>query len=214
MALGILLAAAGCLAPGPPGTRRTAEAHNDLGVAHFERGETRQAAAEFERALELRPDWVRALVNLGNARLALGEVPGAIEAYRRAVALAPEDPGAANNLAWALLQDPVRWPEAEPVIQGALARRPEPRGYYLDTLGALLLRKGEGRAALDLFREALADPGLTGRGARALVLDHAAEAHARLGDPTGEARCRALAAALRAGRAPAASPVGDRAAVC
>ena len=71
------------------------------------------------------------------------------------MAIAPEDPGAANNLAWALLQDPVRWPEAEPVIQAALARRPEPRGYYLDTLGALLLRKGDDRAALDAFRAAL-----------------------------------------------------------
>ena len=83
------------------------------------------------------------------------------------MAVAPDDPGAANNLAWALLQDPVRWPEAEPIIEGALARRPEPRGYYLDTLGALLLRKGDGQGALDAFRAALADPALTDGGPRA-----------------------------------------------
>ena len=88
-------------------------------------------------------------MNLGDARLAVGDVGGAIEAYGRAVALAPDEPAAANNLAWALLQDPVRWPEAEPIIERALARRPEPRGYYLDTLGALRMRKGDTQEALD-----------------------------------------------------------------
>jgi len=214
MALAILLVAAGCAAPRPSASRSTAEAHNDRGVTYFERGEPRRAAEEFERALALRPDWARALVNLGDARLALGEVGSAIEAYRRAVTIAPDDPGAANNLAWALLQDPVRWPEAEPVIQGALARQPEPRGYYLDTLGAVLLKKGDDRAALAVFREALDDPGLTERSARALVLDHTADAHARLGDGTAAARCRELAAAVRAGGPGALSSVGDRAVVC
>ena len=99
-------------------------------------------------------------MNLGDARLAVGDVSGAIEAYERAVAIAPDDPGAANNLAWALLQDPARWPEAEPIIDGALARQPEPRGYYLDTLGALRLRQGDSQGALDAFRAALADAAL------------------------------------------------------
>ena len=214
ISLAIVLVTAGCLGARPPGGGLTADEHNDLGVAYFERGETRRAEQEFERALDLRPDWARALVNLGDARLALGEVSGAIEAYRRAVAIAPEDSSAANNLAWALLQDPVRWPEAEPVIQAALARRPEPRGYYLDTLGALLLRKGDDRAALDAFRAALGDPGLTDTHARALVLDHAAEAYARLGDGDAEARCRQLAAALRSGGVGSPSLVGGREAVC
>jgi tetratricopeptide (TPR) repeat protein len=214
VALAILLAAAGCAAPRPSVNPLTAEEHNDRGVTHFERGEPRRAAGEFERALALRPDWTRALVNLGDARLALGEVEGAIEAYRRAVTVAPDDPGAANNLAWALLQDPVRWPEAESVIQGALARRPEPRGYYLDTLGTVLLRKGDDRGALAAFREALADPGLVERSARALVLDHTAAAYARLGDGAAAARCRELATLVRAGGAGAASSVGDRAVVC
>ena len=110
---------------------------------------------------------------------------GAIAAYQRAVALTPDDPAAANNLAWALLQDPARWPEAETIIDGALARHPEPRGYYLDTLGALRLRKGDDQGALDAFQAALADGALERGASRALVLEHAAEAHARLGRPGG-----------------------------
>jgi tetratricopeptide (TPR) repeat protein len=220
LALGLILV--GCAAVRPPRDPLTADEHNDLGVAYFEQGETRRAAGEFERAVMLRPTWTRALVNLGDARLALGEVGGAIDAYQRAVALAPDDPGAANNLAWALLQDPARWPEAEAIIDGALARNPEPRGYYLDTLGMLRLRKEDSQGALDAFQAALADVGLERGAARALVLEHAAEAHARLGDAAAAAHCRGLAEVERAlgkggSRTAAgsdASPVGTPASVC
>ena len=120
---------------------------------------------------------------------------GAIDAYGRAVAVTPDDPGAANNLAWALLQDPVRWPEAEPIIERALARQPEPRGYYLDTLGALRLRKGDGQGALDAFRAALADTGASGR-PRARARAGARRGGSSPGSATraAAARCRALAA--------------------
>ena len=219
-AVGLVLL--GCAATQSPRDPLTADEHNDLGVAYFEQGETRRAANEFERAVALRPTWARALVNLGDARLALGEVPGAIDAYQRAVALTPDDPGAANNLAWALLQDPTRWVEAEPIIDGALARHPEPRGYYLDTLGALRLRKGDYHGALDAFRDALADGGLEGGASRALVLEHAAEAHARLGDAAAASRCRTLAErerGLRGGSVATAAgshtpSVGGSASVC
>jgi tetratricopeptide (TPR) repeat protein len=195
LALGLILA--GCAAAGRLRDPLTAEQHNDRGVASFERGDAHGAASEFAHAVALRPGWARALVNLGDARLALGEVPGAIDAYERAAAITPDDPGVANNLAWALLQDPVRWPEAERIITRALERQPEPRGYYLDTLGTLRLRQGDYRGALDAFRTALADHALPSGAARALVLEHAAEAYAGLGEPGAVARCRALAVAER-----------------
>jgi tetratricopeptide (TPR) repeat protein len=214
-ALAVALLLAGCAASPPSRDSLTAEQRNDLGVAHYQRGESRRALAEFERALALRPGWARALVNLGDARLALNDVPGAIDAYQSAVGAAPEDPGAANNLAWALLQDPVRWREAEPIIDGALAKRPEPRGYYLDTLGALRLRQGDNQAALAAFREALADAALRDPRSRAMVLDHAAEALQRLGDPTSAAHCRTLAETERAGSgAGNVSAVGSPGSVC
>ena len=220
-ALALGLALVGCAATGPSRDPLTADEHNDLGVAYFERGESRRALGEFERAVALRPGWARALVNLGDTRLALGDVGGAIEAYRRAVAITPDDPGAANNLAWALLQDSARWPEAEPIIEGALARQPERRGYYLDTLGVLRLRKGDSQGALDAFRAALADTALRDGSSRALVLEHAAEALTRLGDPGGAARCRALAEIERTRRASRTadagggpSPVGEQGSVC
>lgn len=191
--LGLALLLAGCVTASPRENPLTAAEHNDLGVAHFRAGDPSRAAREFERALALQPGWPRGLVNLGDARLAGGDVTGAIEAYERAVVHAPEDAAVANNLAWALLQDPQRWPEAEPVIRRALARHPEPRGYYLDTLGVALLRRGDAHGALDAFLTALAGGALQSPATRALVLEHAAEAYRRTGNATSAAVCLRLA---------------------
>jgi tetratricopeptide (TPR) repeat protein len=187
------LLSTGCAAAGHGRSPLTATEHNDLGVAYFQAGKPSRAAREFERALTLSPGWPRALVNLGDARLASGDVPGAIEAYEQAVARAPEDAAAANNLAWALLRDAVRWREAEGVIRHALARHPEPRGYYLDTLGMALLQGGDVSGALEAFAAALDDPGLRSPDARALVLEHVAEAYGRTGRTAAAARCLGLA---------------------
>ena len=173
-----------------------AEEHVSLGVAYYARGDYALAAAQFGRALALRPGFTRALVNLGDARLAQHDVPGAIAAYEEARAGRPDDPAIANNLAWALLQDERRWPEAEPLIRAALARDPEPRGYYLDTLAVLLLRQGSVAEALGVLRTALGDAAMRDPAARALVLRHTGEALARLGDRPGAERCERMASSL------------------
>lgn len=193
----MLLLANGCgHGPVQPADRLTADEHNDLGVAYYARGEYGLAAREFRRATTLRPGWARALTNLGDAQFALGELEAAIDAYEAAFRMSPDDAAAANNLAWALLQHAQRWREAEALIRGALARNPEPRGYYLDTLGFLLLKKNEPREALRAFRAALADTGLRSRPTRALVLRHTGEALARLGDSAAAERCDLLAREL------------------
>ena len=207
--------------PARPTDPLSAEEHNDLGVAYYRHGEYETASREFAKALALHPGFALALVNLGDTRLAQGALEAAIEAYEEAHAVEPEDPAIANNLAWALLQHERRWPEAEPLIRGALARRPEPRGYYLDTLGLLLLRQGDPGQALDVFRAALADPALQDVAPRGLVLRHAGDALGHLGATAAAERCYRLAGGLRgpAGggpstETPAAAEVGARDAVC
>jgi tetratricopeptide (TPR) repeat protein len=191
--LATLLIAACAPAAVRPTDPLSAEEHNSLGVAYYRQGAHEAAAREFRRALARDPGFVRALVNLGDAEVALGALDSAIQAYERARRLIPEDPALANNLAWALLQDDRRWPEAEPIIRDALARGPEPRGYYLDTLGLLLLRQAEPAAALAAFREALADPGLRDPAVRRLVLRHTGDALRRLGEGAAAERCDRLA---------------------
>jgi len=223
LVLALAAGLAGCATAGAPRSSLTAAEHNDLGVAYYRAGEMARAEREFAEATALDPAMVRALVNLGDVRLARGAVREALQAYDRAVLLAPEDAAAANNLAWALLQDAERWPEAEAVIRRALARDPEPRGYYLDTLGLALLRKGDAMGALAAFRAALAEGAMPDRATRAMVLAHAADAHTRLGDAAAAARCLDRARALREAAAGplAAAPsrrvatvVGDTPGVC
>jgi Tfp pilus assembly protein PilF len=189
----VLLAAACAPAPVRPPDVLSAEEHNSLGVVYHRQGSYEAAAREFRQALARDPTLVRALVNLGDTQVALGTLDAAIETYERARAMRPEDAALANNLAWALLQHDRRWPEAEPLIRDALARDPEPRGYYLDTLGLLLLRQDKPEAALAAFRAALADPGLQDPAVRQLVLRHAGNALRQLGDGPAAARCDQLA---------------------
>jgi tetratricopeptide (TPR) repeat protein len=192
-----LVLSAGCAAAPPrPMEALSAEEHNDLGVAYYRQGEYAAAARSFRRALDRRPGFTRALVNLGDAEQARGSIDAAIVAYEAARVQSPDDAGVANNLAWALLQHAERWPEAEPLVRAALARDPAPRGYYLDTLGSALLRKGEPREALDAFRAALADSGLRDPATRALVITHAGDALARLGQAAAAERCYRLAQSL------------------
>jgi tetratricopeptide (TPR) repeat protein len=117
-----------------------------------------------------------ALQHLGDARRALGDIDGALDALEAAHRADPDDPAIANNLAWALLEHPARWPEAERLVRTALTRDPPRRAYYLDTLGMLLLRQARPGDALDAFRQALADPELSDPRAREAVGRHAADA--------------------------------------
>jgi Flp pilus assembly protein TadD len=66
-----------------------AEAWNALGVALRVSGDARAALACHRRALELSPESVVALVNLGNAAIELDRVDEAVTALRRAVAKRP-----------------------------------------------------------------------------------------------------------------------------
>jgi len=64
----------------------------------------------YRRAVELRPDFPEAHVNLGNVLRRQGELAAAVEAYRRAIALRPQFPEALSNLG--------------NVLRDLLARRP------------------------------------------------------------------------------------------
>jgi protein O-GlcNAc transferase len=62
-----------------------------------------KAASELQQAVELRPDFAEAWSDLGDARKGLADVNGALAAFRRAVALSPEDTVAQARLGSLLL---------------------------------------------------------------------------------------------------------------
>jgi protein O-GlcNAc transferase len=63
-----------------------------------------KAASELEQAVALRPDFAEAWSDLGDARKSLSDRDGALSAFRRAVALSPEDPVAQYRLGSQLLE--------------------------------------------------------------------------------------------------------------
>jgi tetratricopeptide (TPR) repeat protein len=74
-------------------------AHHNLGVALAESpGSLNQAVGEFQAALKIRPDYVRALTDLGSAFAKLGRLSDAMVEYRAALALAPDLAIPHNNL--------------------------------------------------------------------------------------------------------------------
>lgn len=84
---------------------RRATILNDRGVAFVRLGKTREAIEDFNRAVELFPEYAATYNNRGNLLLALGLPDEAIKDFNRAIALAPGYAAAYNNRAGALMQN-------------------------------------------------------------------------------------------------------------
>jgi tetratricopeptide (TPR) repeat protein len=128
-------------------------AHNNLGIALFEKGQLDEAIAHYRTTLKMQPDFWDADYNLGSALLGKGEVDEAILYCDKAVAKQPNDPDAQVTLANALVQKK-QIDDAIIHYQKALAIRPD---YFLARygLGHALLEKGQLDAAIEHCRAAL-----------------------------------------------------------
>jgi tetratricopeptide (TPR) repeat protein len=128
-------------------------AHNNLGIALFEKGQLDEAIVHYRATLQMQPNFWDADYNLGNALLGKGEVDEAIFYCDKAVAKQPNDPDAQVALANALLQRK-RIDDAIVHYQKAVAIRPD---YFLARygLGHALLEKGQLDGAIEHCRAAL-----------------------------------------------------------
>jgi len=114
-------------------------------------GRFHEAAEQFSLAAAGQPDSTLQF-NLAVALAAAGDEPAAIEAYRTALKLAPDDADALNNLAFLLLKhgEPR---EAEGLLRRAIELRPGFAQAQFNLAGAYELL-GEWPRARDHFREA------------------------------------------------------------
>ncbi len=78
---------------------QVAEVHSNLGVAYYFHKRRGEALAAFEKALQLKPDLVSALIFSGIANYELSKPAQAIKLLERAVGLSPADPLAQTWLA-------------------------------------------------------------------------------------------------------------------
>jgi Tfp pilus assembly protein PilF len=138
----------------PHDSAHFANVHSTMGILYSQRGKNDEAAAQFQRAIELQPDHAEAFNNLGNVYLQQGKWDDAVTQYKQAFKLRPKYADAQNNLGLALLQKG-RLDEAIGHFLAALDLRPD----YADArnnLGYALLQKGRYKEAEEHFRAAVA----------------------------------------------------------
>jgi Flp pilus assembly protein TadD len=128
-------------------------AHNNLGVAMLERGNTEEAVRHIGETLRLKPNLSSAHYNLGMALRRMGKTEEAVVQFREAVRLKPSDPVARNGLGVVLGQQG-RFEEAVVQFREAIRWRPEYESAHYN-LGIALLRKGDPDEAVFHFREVL-----------------------------------------------------------
>jgi tetratricopeptide (TPR) repeat protein len=134
-----------------PGT--LPRAWNNLGILAGREGSTDEAIRNFRRALEMDPDYLVALVNLGNAYRQKKSWEEAKSVLRQAVEIKPEDAEANYGLGmvFAQLDDAER---AYQYLQKALTARPA-YPEALNNLGVLYLRTQRREQAESTFQESI-----------------------------------------------------------
>jgi tetratricopeptide (TPR) repeat protein len=133
-------------------------AHNDFGYDLLRWGRVDEAIAQFQKALEIKPNHASAHYYLGIALLQKGRVDEALVQFQKVLENDPDEPMANYNLGNFLLAKG-RVDEAIVCFQKSLAVQP---GSVLarNNLGTALLLKGQEREALVQFQKALEyDPG-------------------------------------------------------
>jgi tetratricopeptide (TPR) repeat protein len=132
------------------------EAHNLMGVCEVELGALDAAAASFQRAIELKPAYASAHLNLASVLLKQGKQVEATEALRKSLALNPgilaNDPNA-SAMDYLLALDDARQgnqKQAEELLRSAIQLKPDFIAGRIALAKLLLADKHEG-AALQQF---------------------------------------------------------------
>ncbi len=134
-------------------------AHDALGRALQAEGKLGPAMEHYRAAIQLRPSYASAWVNLGTALDASGDAPGALASFETAAQAAPELVEAWVNLGSALgrAQRPA---EAAAALDRALALDPDNPGALMNSALNDFLRGAPARAAEHFRRAVAVDPAL------------------------------------------------------
>jgi tetratricopeptide (TPR) repeat protein len=128
-------------------------AHNNLGNMLVSQGKTAEAIAQFQSAIEIKPDYAEAHYNLGLAFDRQGKPDEAIQQYEKALEINPDFAAAHNNLGTALLNQG-RLKEASEQYHQAVNKDPALAEAH-GNLGFLLSKQGRTAEAIKEYKKAI-----------------------------------------------------------
>jgi protein O-mannosyl-transferase len=128
-------------------------AHNNLGSALLNQGHLPEAIANFDAAVQLKPDYAAAYNNLGIVYYRLGRPAESMEYFRRALGFQPNFPEAHLNLGNTLVQAG-RLPEAMEHYRQAIRLTPTLAEAH-NNLGNALYMADRSSEAVEEFQQAL-----------------------------------------------------------
>jgi tetratricopeptide (TPR) repeat protein len=134
-------------------TKANDVAHNNLGLVMAEKGRDKEAAAQYQEALQISPRYAQAQYNLGNAFLEMGSTDEAVTHYTMALQINPQYAKAHGNLGLALGEKGM---VDEAITQFQLALESSPRDAAAhNNLGNALRQEGKVDEAISQYRIAL-----------------------------------------------------------
>ena len=132
----------------------SAEDNYLLGAVLRKAGEAGRAERFLLRAERLAPDDRRTLLELATLFEKRGDFDAALERIERLYERDQEDASVNNYYGYILAEKGERLDFAERLVRKALAEEPE-NGYFLDSLGWILFKKGDAEGALRVLLEAV-----------------------------------------------------------
>jgi tetratricopeptide (TPR) repeat protein len=126
-----------------------------LGYLQWKRGAAAEAAASFERALELRPEWTEAEIDLSLALQATGQIERAHALLESVLKRVPNHPGALRALATLLLNRPGSESEALDLHKRLIELGDANEDVYFNC-GVLAQALNQPQDAIKYYREAIA----------------------------------------------------------
>lgn len=130
------------------------EAEISLSELYEKAGRAADGLALLKRATEATPRDVRLLYALGGTLDRAGHPDAAIETMRAILVIEPDHAGAMNFIGYTFAEKGQRLEEAELLLRRAVALRPDD-GLIADSLGFLLLKRGDLPQALELLERAV-----------------------------------------------------------
>jgi len=130
-------------------------AYSSLGALYINTQQPERALAEYRKITERRPDDAMTHTMMGMVEYGRGNQDAAIESYKRALAINPNEMIAANNLAAVYAEhDKGNLDEAVRLAQGVVQQNPDQAGFA-DTLGWVYYKKGLHAAAVEQLQRAV-----------------------------------------------------------